>query len=62
MFNIAKNNKRPFRIAILAYRSCMGTEIFAIADVLLIATHIANAMGKTMGKAAQAPPYCPRWA
>ena len=55
MLNIAKNNKRPFRIAILAYRSCMGTEIFAIADVLLIATHIANAMGKAVGKAAQAP-------
>lgn len=55
MLNTAKITKHPFRIAILAYRSCMGTEIFAIADVLLIATHMANAMGKTMGKAAQAP-------
>lgn len=43
MLNIAKPT---FRIAILAYRACMGTEIFAIADVLLIATHIAKAMGK----------------
>ncbi len=46
MLNTAKNNKHPFRIAILAYSSCMGTEIFAIADVLLIATHMARAMGK----------------
>jgi transcriptional regulator GlxA family with amidase domain len=55
MLNTAKNTKRPFRIAILAYRACMGTEIFAIADVLLIATHIARAMGRTMGKVADAP-------
>jgi transcriptional regulator GlxA family with amidase domain len=45
MLNTAKTIKRPFRVAILAYRACMGTEIFAIADVLLIATHMARAMG-----------------
>lgn len=33
MLNTAKNSKYPFRIAILAYQTCMGTEIFAIADV-----------------------------
>ena len=49
MLNTAKNTKRPFRIAILAYQACMGTEIFAIADVLLIATHIARAMAKVAG-------------
>jgi transcriptional regulator GlxA family with amidase domain len=38
---------RPMRIAILAYAGCMGTEIFAVADVLLIAAHIARAMRKT---------------
>lgn len=55
MLNTAKNSKHPFCIAILAYKACMGTEIFAIADVLLIATHMANAMAKTMGKVAGAP-------
>jgi transcriptional regulator GlxA family with amidase domain len=30
------------RIAILAYDGCMGTEVFAVADVLLIASHIAR--------------------
>jgi transcriptional regulator GlxA family with amidase domain len=55
MLNIAKTAKRPFRIAILAYRACMGTEIFAIADVLLIATHMARAMGRTVGKTVDAP-------
>jgi transcriptional regulator GlxA family with amidase domain len=49
MLNTAKNSKHPFRIAILTYQACMGTEIFAIADVLLIATHIAKAMGKAAG-------------
>lgn len=48
MLNTAKTNQRPFRIAILAYQACMGTEIFAIADVLLIATHMARAMGKAV--------------
>ena len=41
--------KLAFRIAILAYQASMGTEIFAIADVLLIATHMARAMGKVTG-------------
>lgn len=31
-------------IAMLAYAGCMGTEIFALADVLLIANHMAQAM------------------
>jgi len=31
-------------IAVLAYPGCMGTEIFALADVLLIANHMAQAM------------------
>lgn len=48
MLNTAKNNKHRIRIAILAYQACMGTEIFAIADVLLIATHMAKAMGKAV--------------
>lgn len=38
---------RPQRIAILAYEGCMATEIFAVADVLLIATHVARAMRKS---------------
>ncbi|MGB4116371.1 MAG: helix-turn-helix domain-containing protein [Polaromonas sp.] len=46
MLNTAKTSKRSFRIAILAYQACMGAEIFAIADVLLIATHMARALGK----------------
>ncbi|MDO8372128.1 MAG: helix-turn-helix domain-containing protein [Polaromonas sp.] len=38
---------RPLRIAILAYAGCMATEIFAVADVLLIASHVAHALRKT---------------
>lgn len=38
----------PWRIAILAYAGCMATEIFAVADVLLIATHVARAMRKAV--------------
>ena len=34
----------PLRIAILAYPGCMGTEIFGVADVLLIASHIAASL------------------
>ena len=34
----------PIPIALLAYPGCMGTEIFALADVLLIANHMAQAM------------------
>ena len=43
---------KPLRIAILAYTGCMATEIFAVADVLLIATHVAHALRKTAS-----PPY-----
>jgi transcriptional regulator GlxA family with amidase domain len=38
---------KPFRIALLAYDGCMGLEIFGITDVLLVANHVAQAMGKT---------------
>lgn len=38
---------KPLRIAILAYAGCMATEIFAVADVLLIASHVARAMRKS---------------
>jgi transcriptional regulator GlxA family with amidase domain len=38
---------RPVRIAILAYPGCMATEIFAVADVMLIASHIARALRKS---------------
>lgn len=41
--------KKPVRIAILAYESCMGTEIFGLIDVLLIASHLANHMAKPSG-------------
>ena len=37
-------DSRPLRIAILAYPGCMGTEIFVVADVLLIAGHIAASL------------------
>src|SRR6187401_3164701 len=43
---------KPVRIAILAYAGCMATEIFAVADVLLIASHVAHAMRKT-----SSPPF-----
>jgi len=38
---------RPLRVAILAYAGCMATEIFAVADVLLIASHIVRALRKS---------------
>jgi transcriptional regulator GlxA family with amidase domain len=38
---------KPVRIAILAYAGCMATEIFAVADVLLIAGNVARALRKT---------------
>lgn len=41
-------DSEPMRIAILAYAGCMATEIFAVADVLLIATHVARALRKTV--------------
>ena len=39
---------KPFRIALLAYDGCMGLEIFGIADVLLVANHVVQAMGKSV--------------
>ncbi|MDP3164608.1 MAG: DJ-1/PfpI family protein, partial [Hydrogenophaga sp.] len=54
MFNMAKpikfllqTQRKPFRIAILAYEECMGTEVFGLIDVLLIAAHLADHMAKT---------------
>ncbi len=38
--------QKPLRIAILAYEGCMGLEIFGITDLLLIANHVAQAMGR----------------
>ncbi len=43
----SSRKSRLLRIAILAYAGCMATEIFAVADVLLIASHIARAMRKS---------------
>lgn len=37
----------PLRIAVLAYEGCMGLEIFGITDVLLVAKHVAHAMGRS---------------
>lgn len=37
---------RATRIAILAYRDCMATEMFGIADVLLVAGHMARALSR----------------
>lgn len=42
---IPMSHPQPVRIAFLAYEGCMGTEIFGVSDVLLIASHIARAMG-----------------
>ncbi len=49
----AKTTKttRPLRIAVLAYAGCMGTEIFGVADVLLIASHLARALGRATAPA-----------
>jgi transcriptional regulator GlxA family with amidase domain len=38
------------RIALLAYEGCMGLEIFGVADVLLVAKHVAHAMGRSADK------------
>jgi transcriptional regulator GlxA family with amidase domain len=48
--------KKPLRIAILAYETCMGTEIFGFIDVLLIATHLAGHMAKPPGRV-NPPPF-----
>lgn len=34
------------RIAILAYQGCMGMEVFALSDTLLMANRVAQALGK----------------
>lgn len=33
---------RPLRIAVLAYPGCMGTQVFAVSDVLGMASHMAR--------------------
>lgn len=38
---------KPYRIGMLTYTACMGAEVFAVNDVLLIAQHIARATGYT---------------
>lgn len=62
MVNIAKHTvppltppKKPLRIAILAYEACMGTQIFGLADVLLIASHMASHMATTPGAGGHRP-------
>ncbi len=35
----------PIRIAILAYRGCLGAEVFAVADMLRLAGHVAASLG-----------------
>ena len=40
------SKKTPLRIAVLTYEGCLGTPIFGISDVLLIAGNIAHAFGK----------------
>ncbi|MBA3594464.1 MAG: helix-turn-helix domain-containing protein [Pseudomonadota bacterium] len=47
--------KKPLRIAILAYEACMGTEIFGLVDVLLIASHLAGHMEKAPGVSTPQP-------
>ncbi|MES2947112.1 MAG: helix-turn-helix domain-containing protein [Pseudomonadota bacterium] len=52
-------DSRPLRIAILAYPGCMGTEIFGVADVLLIAGHIAASMQRARRKPVANPAGAP---
>lgn len=40
-------SQKTFRIALLGYDGCMGLEIFGITDLLLVANHVAQAMGLT---------------
>jgi transcriptional regulator GlxA family with amidase domain len=37
--------QKPLRIALLAYEGCMSLEVVGISDVLLMAQHVARAMG-----------------
>jgi transcriptional regulator GlxA family with amidase domain len=46
---------QPMRIAILAYEACMGTQVFAVADALLVATQLAHALSKRNNPAVDAP-------
>lgn len=41
------SKSKPQRIALLAYDSCMGMEIFGVSDVLRIANLVAQAMGRS---------------
>ena len=41
-----KSQQAISRIALLAYEGCMGLEIFGITDLLLVAQHVAQAMGR----------------
>jgi transcriptional regulator GlxA family with amidase domain len=43
----------PLRIAVLAYNGCMGLEIFGVTDMLLVANHVAHAMGRSTSSATQ---------
>jgi transcriptional regulator GlxA family with amidase domain len=36
---------KPLRVALLAYEGCMSLEVVGISDVLLMAQHVARAMG-----------------
>ncbi len=42
---------QALRIALLAYEGCMGIEIFGMADVLLVAKHVAHAMKRASSQA-----------
>ncbi len=52
---VKPTDSRPLRIAILAYPGCMGTEIFGVADVLLIAGHIAASLQRARRKPVATP-------
>ncbi len=49
--SLQKPQKKPLRIALLAYDGCMGLEIFGITDLLLVAQHVARAMGQAASAA-----------
>jgi transcriptional regulator GlxA family with amidase domain len=42
---------KPLRIALLAYEGCMSLEVVGISDVLLMAQHVARAMGSPAANA-----------
>jgi transcriptional regulator GlxA family with amidase domain len=43
--------KTKHRVALLAYEGCMGLEIFGVADILLVANLVAQAMGRSNSSA-----------